>query len=48
MWKEETVNFDIALAVIKSTVLDNRCTSNAGLFFDLHFSTISTFLLHSK
>ena len=48
MWKGETVNFDVVLAVIKSTVLGNRFTSNAGLFFDLRFSTISTFLLHFK
>ena len=48
MWKEEIVNIDVVLAVIKSTVLVNRCTSNAGLFFGLCFSTISNFLLHFK
>ena len=48
MWKGEIVKFDVVLAVIKSTVLGNRCTSNAGLFFDLRFSTISTFFLHFK
>ena len=35
------MNFDVVLAVIKSTVSGNYCTSNAGLFFDLRFSTIS-------
>ena len=35
------MNFDVVLAVTKSTVSGNHCTSNAGLFFDLRFSTIS-------
>ena len=48
MWKGEIVNFDVVLAAIKYTVLGNRCTSNAGLFFDLRLSTIRTFLLHFK
>ena len=48
MWKGEIVNFDVVLAAIKYTVLGNRGTSNAGLLFDLRFSTIRTFLLHFK
>ena len=32
MSKGETVNFDVVLVVIQSTVLDNCCTSNAVFF----------------
>ena len=48
MWKREILNFDVVLAVTKSTVLCNRCTSNTGSFSDHRFSTISTYFLHIK
>ena len=38
MLKREIVNFDVVLAVIKSAVLGNRGTSNAGLFFHLRYN----------
>ena len=47
MSKGETVNFDVVLVVIQSTVLGNCCTSNA-VFFYLPFSTLSISLLHLK